>query len=223
MCANATSIETNFHSQNRLHSEGCLDLNLWRTANTREISKGYNATEMAMWKDNGKIYKIIKCQEIKWQKYKKLGQIRTATVLLRSRLVCHGHQPLAPSADNTLLPSPISTVTEIRDNKIDSLSLSLYKPQLEGGIDKNVNGKNSSCFLVKTISESLLCLQLGAEALGVKGVEKCPSSLLTAVEPKLMGVRCLRSALIVRSLICCRRLLWGYSQRFFVQLGLLGC
>lgn len=98
-------------------------------------------------------------------------------------------------------------VIETRDNKTDLLSLSFYKPQLEGAVDKNENGKNSSCFFVKTNSESLLCLQLGAEALGVKGVEKCPRSLLTAVEPKLMGVRGLRSALIVRSLICCRRVL----------------
>lgn len=64
-----------------------------------------------------------------------------------------------------------------------------------------------SCCLVKTYSESLLCLQLGAEALGVKGVEKCPHSLLTAVEPELMGVRGPRSALLVRSLICSRRVL----------------
>lgn len=74
------------------------------------------------------------------------------------------------------------------------LSLSLYKPQLEGAIDRNESGgkknktKHSSCFPVKTRSESLLCLQLGAEASRVKGVEKRAHSLLTAVGPELMGV-----------------------------------
>lgn len=46
--ANAKSMETNFHSQNLLHSEGCLDPNLERTANIRDISKGSNATEKVM-------------------------------------------------------------------------------------------------------------------------------------------------------------------------------
>lgn len=41
---------------------------------------------------------------------------------------------------------------------------------------------------MKTRSESLLCLRLGAEASRVKGVEKCAHSLLTAVGPELMGV-----------------------------------
>lgn len=57
---------------------------------------------------------------------------------------------------------------------------------------------------MKANSESSLCLQLGAEASGVKGVEKCPHSLLTAVEPELMGVRALRSVLMVQRLICSR-------------------
>lgn len=87
-------------------------------------------------------------------------------------------------------------------------------------------GKTSLCFLMKTNSESFLCPQLGAEVLGVKGVEKCPHSWLTAVEPELMGVRALRSAVMVQSLICSRgEVLWGRSQRCYVRVdsGLLNC
>lgn len=43
-------------------------------------------------------------------------------------------------------------------------------------------------FLVKSNSKSLLCLQSVAQASGVKGVEMCPHSSLTALEPALIGV-----------------------------------
>lgn len=36
---------------------------------------------------------------------------------------------------------------------------------------------------MKTNSKSLLCLQFVAQAFGVKGVEMCPHSSLTALEP----------------------------------------
>lgn len=134
------------------------------------------------------------------------------------------------ASKKTLLPSSISTVIEIRDKKIDLLSLSFHKHQLQGPIDRNeketVKGKTSLCFPLKTNSESFLCLQLGAEALGVKGVEKCPHSLLTAVEPELMGVRTLRSAVMVQSLICSRgEVLWGCNHWCYVRAdsGLLDC
>lgn len=42
-------------------------------------------------------------------------------------------------------------------------------------------------FLVKTNSKSLLCLQFVAQAFGVKGVEMCPHSSLTALEPAPMS------------------------------------
>lgn len=41
---------------------------------------------------------------------------------------------------------------------------------------------------MKTNSKSLLCLQFVAQAFGVKGVEMCPHSSLTALEPVLIGV-----------------------------------
>lgn len=102
-----------------------------------------------------------------------------------------------------------------------------WKGPLTGMRKRQRGEKSSLCFLVKANSESCLCLQLRAEALGVKGVEKCPHSLLTAVEPELMGVRALRSApMMVQSLICSRGgVRRGCSQRCYVRVdsGLLDC
>lgn len=53
---------------------------------------------------------------------------------------------------------------------------------------KKTRKKISLNFLMKTNSTSLLCLQFVAQAFGVKGVEMCPHSSLTALEPALIGV-----------------------------------
>lgn len=48
--------------------------------------------------------------------------------------------------------------------------------------------KISLDFLVKTKSKSLPCLQFVIQAFGVKGVEMCPHSSLTALELAPIGV-----------------------------------
>lgn len=115
------------------------------------------------------------------------------------------------------LPTPISAAIEISDKKIELLYLSLYKQQLERphpeDCEEDREGKNSLCLLVKTNSERFLCLWLHAKAPGVKGVEKCPHSWLTAVEPELMGVRAPRRVVTVQNLICSRvEILRGSSR-----------
>lgn len=49
--------------------------------------------------------------------------------------------------------------------------------------------KTSLSLMVKTNFEWLLCLWLRTEAMEMKGVEKGLHSWLTAVKPKMMGVR----------------------------------
>lgn len=108
----------------------------------------------------------------------------------------------AALTEDPLLPNHISTVTEMRDKKIDLLPPGFQKGPVrtDKGTEK---GENSLCMLVKTNTERFLCLWGLALRDSLKCVEKCPHSRLTAVRPEMMGARALPAVMIGSNLIFC--------------------